>query len=284
MNFIEMIRRLFLYAKLALCRYALSYFRIFEPKSNRDDGISICIRLNNDLYINNLFEQLMWIYDDIGEIIIHYNGLKDENVLFELCKEYKKIILKKYDLKQFDFVSYSNDFLKEIKYKWLFIFDSDIIFDKNILVKLIKKINRGKPNNIYYYSGLNLWKDENANIGFSNAKEINNSMGSIVGCGDFCCFIPKINKDGNSDAFKKGAIFIDTTYLRSKNVGISFIHLSTLFAPPIKTVDNYISKKTILKNMREIDTYCYKWYKKNFRHTSGKNLFKIIRMKERITL
>lgn len=230
-------------------------FTFIKPiKTDKLNGISICVRINEDKYVNTLLEQLKFISSSVGEIIIHFNGLKDEKYLVNKCSQIANCRLKKYETHNLNLTKYTNDFIDEMRYKWFFLFDSDILFEKECLISFIKEVNSSKNNVMFNFGGVNILRDINFNIGFSNYNSYMNTE-PFVGIGDFVCYVPYYTKNKKVYRYnncESGAIsdtsLIDTDSYCIKNKGLLFLHFS--FIRNIeKTVDNSVDFNLIRKNI-----------------------------------
>lgn len=255
-------------------------------KTSRLDGISICVRLNDERFIPILDIQFAWIHEMIDEIVIHFNSIKNKQLLNDLRNKYPKIKIFEYDYdhRNFSFTDYSNDFIKRINHKWLFVWDSDVLFEKTILQSLLSKIKKSQYNYVYVFSGINLFPsnssfDKSTEYKFYNldSKPV---FPAIVGLGDFVCFVPNEKELiwGNE------RIVIDMSWRIRKFSGISFLHVGRF------NQNTWLSKATlsrdfdldlINKNLNNLpDKFHINYYKKIIRKTSSKNCQKLIECTE----
>lgn len=269
-------------------RYIKNYHHIVKYNIvNKKQGISVCIRINNNFYLNFLENNLRILDKYVDEIIIHYNSIDDE-WLKNIVRNNNKITIKGYP-KNLDFVEYTNDFLKEHKYKWFMMLDGDVIILEKKFSKMIKKIKESNDNAIHYFQGISIFFQENK-FYFSNLRDKKFYLKPIVGNGDFFCFCPeKIKCDKlmvRSEDFKiiNGNLshnwsnsfnyVFDFKRLRQISHGICFIHLSFIFLKNKNNelLEKEINNKNIIKNISKVDFNYYNFRIKWFYNSAIKSL------------
>ncbi len=284
--------------------WLLSMFFNNKKSKKKKDGISVCIRINSDFYVEFLERNIQVIYDLVDEILIHYNSLENEEKFLEIVNKFSKIKTKKYP-KFLDFVKYTNDFIDEYNYSWLLILDGDIFLLDDEMRECLKSIRKSKKNVIHYYSGVNFFIQNNQ-ILFSNLKSTENFyMRPFVGAGDFLCFCPQyvrckeiMKYDKNfkmiekplAQSYNSSFNYVIPTYkMRAKCYGICFVHLSFLYLENKynEILDSTIQKNEILTNQKKISislqTYRTKWfYKKIVSLLNDNTIKKIYDLKDEI--
>lgn len=228
--------------------YQFTKTKIWKIKSNKNNGISVCVRLHEDKYVNTLHYQLKYISSSVGEIIIHYNGLNNEKYFINKFSNIENCTLKKYSADNLNFTKYTNDFIDEMQYKWFFLFDSDMIFNLKKLINFIKKVNNSSLNIFYNLSGINILMDRSKKLGFSNSDPKCEFL-SFVGAGDFVCYVPYYTRNKKLYRYadkEKSLNGINLRFYKIEFIGLLFLHLSLL-----KFSSNFVDEKIdfeIIKN------------------------------------